>query len=162
MKIGKYFTLAELTVTNSGHSNVPSELQISGLKELACIHLDNIVERYSKFLNRPIKMVISSCFRSAEVNKHVGGSPTSSHTKGLAIDFDIKGIDTLDFFKWLIQNMPIYDQIIYEHHGDISWVHYGIEKLSKGKKARKQILVSLKKKEYKDYSLKEAIELKDI
>lgn len=48
-----------------------------------------ILQPLRNFLGQPI--VITSGYRMAEVNKLVGGSPTSQHLVGQAADFTIKG-----------------------------------------------------------------------
>ena len=44
-----------------------------------------------------IPFVINSAYRSPEHNKKVGGSPNSSHIKGLAVD--IKATDSITRYK---------------------------------------------------------------
>lgn len=45
------------------------------------------LEKIRAYAGRPI--IVSSCFRCAAVNRRVGGSSTSAHCFGLAVDFDI-------------------------------------------------------------------------
>lgn len=67
-------------------------------------HLDNIVtllsvlDQFRDYIGKPI--VITSSFRNPVHNKSVGGSPTSQHLYGGAIDF-------------LVKDMP-FDTVIYK------------------------------------------------
>ena len=71
---------------------------------------------------------ISSFYRSKELNKAVGGSKTSQHVKGMAIDIDAdiydNGITNADIFNY-IRNNCRYTQLIWEYGTDIepAWVH---------------------------------------
>ncbi|NBU81373.1 MAG: peptidase M15, partial [Flavobacteriaceae bacterium] len=73
-------------------------------------------------------------------NVKVGGSATSQHVKGEAIDISAGSrIENKRLYDWLIANLPDWDQIIWEY-GDNSgpdWVHISY----KAKGNRKQILV---------------------
>ncbi len=73
---------------------------------------------------------ISSFFRSEEVNKKVGGSPTSGHRLGNAIDADadvynVAGLTNTDIFNYIRKNLE-FDQLIWEYEnpdGTPAWVH---------------------------------------
>jgi zinc D-Ala-D-Ala carboxypeptidase len=85
------------------------------------ITAEKVFEPVRKALNRPI--IVSSFYRSPKLNTAIGGSKTSQHCKGEAID-----IDTGDFnnevFYWIKNNL-VFDQLIWEF-GDTkepSWVH---------------------------------------
>ena len=86
-----------------------------------------------------LPMRVLPCYRSEEVNKAVGGSKTSAHTKALAADVEIEGVSVLELCKWCADNVPDYDQIIYEF-GEDGWMHIGF---TKGK-PRKQLLTAYK------------------
>lgn len=89
-----HFTLKELTSTSTGLVNVPRELYKQHLKWIA-LKLEFIRSCY----NRPI--YIDSAFRSPDVNKAVGGSPTSLHLVGLAVDIRINNISYKELPKFL-------------------------------------------------------------
>ena len=75
--------------------------------------------------NHPV--VITSGYRSAKVNKVVGGSLTSAHMFGLAMDFTCPGYGTVtQIVATLRKHMDTlhYDQIILEF-GDSGWCHIG-------------------------------------
>lgn len=75
--------------------------------------------------DRPIG--ISSFYRSPELNKAIGGSKTSDHCKGRAIDIDADiygGITNKEIFDWLRENVE-FDQLISEYgtEDNPAWVH---------------------------------------
>lgn len=74
-------------------------------------------------------------FRSPEVNKGVGGSKTSDHMIGAAVDIRISGIPLLDLAKWIADNLE-FDQLILEPN----WVHISY----KHNNNRKQVLSKAK------------------
>jgi hypothetical protein len=158
LKVSTHFTLGEATVTNTGLDNTPDATQLANIKYVATVYLDNLVVRLAKFLGHAVDFDISSWFRSKTVNLKVGGSATSSHCKGLAVDITEKHISVIALFKFIIENFE-YDQVIYEKHGDDEWVHWGFEKKSKSKRFRKQIMTSLAKGKYIAISKQEALEM---
>ena len=115
MKIGKYFTLEELTATSSKFANVPSKNEIENLKLLVANVLDPLRELYGK----PIK--VNSGYRSPLVNKVKGGAKNSDHIYGMAAD--ITGGSTAENYKLfkLIRENFTFRQLINEY--DFAWVH---------------------------------------
>lgn len=91
--------------------------------ELDCAikHTADAMERVRAALgNNSIR--ITSWYRSPRVNRAVGSSPTSQHTKGEAVDFTCAGYGTpLEICKRLIELKDLirFDQLILEP----SWVH---------------------------------------
>ena len=69
----------------------------------------------------------SSGYRSEFLNKHIGGSATSQHCKGEAVDFEVPGVATPELAAWCRDNLAAWDQLICEcwHPGksDSGWVH---------------------------------------
>ena len=110
--ISKYFTYEELTRTNTGLLNVPNAEQLKNLQDLVTNILDPLRELYGK----PIK--VNSAFRSALVNKKVGGAKTSDHKFGMAADLDC---DSNSLLYKLIRDNFKFKQLINEHN--FSWVH---------------------------------------
>lgn len=130
----KHFTLRELiksdTAIRKGIKNVPNRQEEQNLNALVDKILDPLREAYKK----PI--IVTSGFRCEELNRLIGGSKTSQHRTGQAVD--IRTIpDTPEenkkLYDLIIQlNLP-FDQLIDEHNFD--WVH-----VSFSEKNRKQIL----------------------
>ena len=79
---------------------------------------------------------LNSGYRCLELNRKIGSSDNSAHTRGEAIDFEIVGIDNEILFNWLINQHKdgklIYDQCILEKYnrdyGDpaMGWIHLSI------------------------------------
>jgi zinc D-Ala-D-Ala carboxypeptidase len=85
--------------------------------------------------------LLSSGYRSVALNKAVGGSATSQHSKGEAIDIDMdghKGPTNAEVFNYIKENLN-FDQLIWEFGSKTSpdWVHVSYKK---GGPQRKQIL----------------------
>jgi zinc D-Ala-D-Ala carboxypeptidase len=114
MKVGTYFTLAEFTRTAVEADNIPSGGVIANIQELCREVLDPL----RALANRPI--IITSGYRSTEVNKAIGGASTSQHRLGQAADIKIEGLTPRQIVG-MIRNaqLPI-DQAI-EEFG--RWVH---------------------------------------
>ena len=76
-------------------------------------------------------IIVTSGYRSAALNKAVGGSPSSAHRYGLAADIvpADKRICVFKAFvvKWLKDNAINFDQYIDEQGGGSEWVHIGIK-----------------------------------
>jgi len=122
MVISQHFTLGELIRSESakrnGISNMPTPEHIENLKAL-CEH---ILEPIRAEFRVPI--YISSAYRSKALNKFVGGSKTSQHCRGEAVDIDLDGhshgVTNKDIFDFIVAKLP-FDQVINEF--DYAWVH---------------------------------------
>jgi hypothetical protein len=103
-----------------------------------------VFEKIREHFGVPIH--ISSGYRSKELNKAVGGSATSQHCSGEAIDIDMdgsaNGVTNAQVFNFIKDNIE-FDQLIWEFGSDTNpdWVHVSYE--STGKQ-RKQILKAVK------------------
>jgi zinc D-Ala-D-Ala carboxypeptidase len=134
MKLSPNFSLEELTfsqvASRRGLNNTPSDKVKDNLERLAFF-----LEQVRKLFNKPL--LISSGYRSREVNEAVGGSKTSQHCEGCAADFNVKGMSPNAVVRAIVDaNIP-YDQVILEFD---SWVHISIPTI-KGATPRKQALI---------------------
>lgn len=108
--------------------NEPNDEQLAKMKLVA----EKCFEPLRKWYGKPIR--INSFFRSEILNLRVGGSKTSQHCKGEAIDISAGSKEeNKKLFDWLKDNVE-FDQLINEY--DYTWVH-----VSYAKKNRKQILI---------------------
>ena len=80
MYLTKNFTLSELTKTNTGIPNIPSDIEVERLR-LLC---DKVLQPLRDIYDIPI--IVNSGYRSQQVNKVVGGVPSSQHCRGEASD----------------------------------------------------------------------------
>lgn len=133
MTFPSQFTYEEMTISQTaarrGISNDPTGKALTNLKFTA-----NMMTHVRSLLgNKPI--IVSSGYRGPEVNKLVGGSNTSAHTLGWAVDFTCPGFGTpLEVAKAIAASdlMKSVDQLIHEYE---KWVH-----ISWDPRNRKQLL----------------------
>jgi len=133
MEISKYITLAEATTSQTAVrkniANIPNAQQLESMKLVAVNVFDKVREHFGK----PIR--VSSFFRSLLLNNAVGGSKTSQHVKGEAIDMQgMDGITNEQIFNYIKDNLD-FDQLINEYN--FSWVHVSYKKSGN----RKQVLI---------------------
>src|SRR3990167_398779 len=118
-KISEHITYSEATQSptalRNGIQNTPTEVELHSMKIVASTCFEPLRSWYGK----PIK--INSFFRSALLNEKVGGSKTSQHCKGEAIDMSAGSkSENKKLFDWCKANLK-FDQLINEY--DYSWVH---------------------------------------
>jgi len=77
----------------------------------------NVLEKVRAHYAKPI--IITSGYRSQELNAAIGSHPASQHTRGQAADFHIFGHTPLEVAQWIATSDIEYDQLIYEG----KWVH---------------------------------------
>lgn len=121
----KYFTIKELTHTDTGLVNIPAPAQESNIIAL----VENVLDPVRVIFGRVI--TVNSGFRSREVNDKVKGSKTSQHLKGEAADLRCENNKLL--FE-LIRDHFTFDQLINEYN--FKWIHVSFSQLHN----RQQIL----------------------
>jgi hypothetical protein len=144
MKISEHLDLVEVTRSETakrkGISNMPIAEHIENFKKLA----ERIFEPIRSHFNVPIH--ISSGYRSKGLNTAIGGSLTSQHCSGEAIDIDMdgsaNGVTNKMVFEYIKDNLE-FDQMIWEFGNSEApdWVHVSYETTGK---QRKQILRATK------------------
>lgn len=123
----KYFTYLELVRTDTGLPNGPTDWQqVVNLQRLAFF-----LDRLREYMGSAV--IVTSGFRSPEVNARVGGSKTSAHLQGLAADIVPKSRTQEDFKRMLAYLEPLaelkaVDQLIMYRNGDtVKWIHVGLK-----------------------------------
>lgn len=111
----KYFTLSELSATNTKLPNKPDKVAESNLIKLVENVLDPLREKYGK----PIK--INSGYRSPLVNAAVGGAKNSDHLYGFAADITAGNKTENCILFQLIRDNFKFRQLINEK--DYTWIH---------------------------------------
>ena len=109
-----------ITATRRGIDNVPNDEQLANMELIA----EKVFEPLRKYVCGTIK--INSFFRCPKLNKAIGGSKTSQHCKGLAIDIDdtFGVVANSDMYNYIKNNLD-FDQLIWEFGDDDNpnWVH---------------------------------------
>ena len=95
-KLSEHFSLGELCKTShkTADGNIPSRVAIENLRRICEDWLEDL--RYSNntlYGNKDLPIIINSGYRSPEVNKLAGGSPSSNHLTGCAVDIRCEGIE---------------------------------------------------------------------
>lgn len=118
-QLSRYFSLEELTITQQrGIDNTPPPEII---ERLACTA--SAMEDVRALLGEPI--IVSSGYRSPELNNLIGGSKTSAHCLGYAVDFICPSYGTpFEVARRLAGESSLhFDQLIYEQ----TWVHISFD-----------------------------------
>ena len=144
LKLSPHFTLGELckTSVDSLDGNIPGQEDIENLKRL-CPWLEELRLRYNlRYVSPPNRLggekdteepiIISSGYRSPDVNRCVGGAYSSNHLTGCAVDIRCVGVeqairyaaillDTADEWK------KDFDELFIERNRKGRyWVHFAV------------------------------------
>lgn len=108
------------TAKRKGIENTPNEEQLASMFTIA----EMIFQPLRAWVGGPIK--INSFFRSPELNSAIGGSKSSQHCKGQAMDLDdVYGHKTnAEMYMYIKENLD-FDQLIWEFGDDKNpnWIH---------------------------------------
>jgi hypothetical protein len=123
MKLSKNFTLEEYTKSQAaermGIDNMPSGIHL----DQARILFERVVQKIRDHFGLT---VINSGYRSPWLNTLVGGSGTSQHCTGQAVDIEVPGKSNQEVALWIRDNLE-FDQLILEGYKpgqpDSGWVH---------------------------------------
>ena len=144
-KLSPHFTLGELTKTSyhTSDGNIPNHVAIENLKRL-CGWLEMLRERYNrKYGNlslgpgpsdrsgEEIPVLISSGYRSEQVNMKCGGAKGSNHLTGCAVDIRCLGPEQMIRYACLLrdtadENGWVFDELIQEKRGTTYWIHFAV------------------------------------
>ena len=136
-KLSEHFSLGEMTRSNSHPEiyNIPSHEAIANLTNL-CKWLEVLRER----AGTPIR--INSGYRSPQLNKKIGGVPTSNHLTGCAADIRVENMEQLIRYAAIIldyadESKQEFDELLIERrsasplgssknrYGAI-WLHFAV------------------------------------
>ena len=123
MKVSEHISYFEATNSNTanrkGITNIPTPEILKAMVNIANACFEPLRAWYGK----PIR--ISSFYRCTLLNEVLGGSKTSQHVKGEAIDLTVGDKEeNKKLFDWCKDNL-VYDQLINEY--DYSWVHISLK-----------------------------------
>ena len=140
--IGRHFKLKHLIYSNiAANNNINNMPGIDGTPTQSTIikNLKNLMENVIDIIvDKYPNLTITSGYRCQELNRFIGGSNTSQHIFGQAIDIQVPGISTDVLYNFIYNNPQIssWDQLIWEYpeKGDnSSWVHISYSSLNRKK-----------------------------
>jgi len=129
MQLSKNFWLNELikspTADRFGISNEPTNNHLVNLTVVTHKILQPVREHFGV-------ITVNSGYRSPALNTKVGGSKTSQHCNGEAVDFEQLGTANYEVAKWISENLE-FDQLILEFYNpkqgaNSGWVHCSYKK----------------------------------
>ena len=138
MRLSKNFALSEITHSNTakrlGIDNEPTEVHLQNMQHL----VDNLLQPLRDSIG-PIR--ISSGYRNPSLNRAIGGSRSSQHCKGEALDIQFWEMGKMNnkvIYDFILDSNMEFDQMINEF--DFAWIHISL----KDKGNRKQVLEAYK------------------
>ena len=166
MKLSEHFSLGELTKT-SYHpldGNIPSHEAIENLRNICENWLEDLRATYNKLYvmsneklvmrnddysaaekDEEIPVVITSGYRSEEVNRLCGGAKGSNHLTGCAVDIRCAGPEQLIRYSSILLDIAdgtrrTFDELIHEKRGTTWWLHFAV----RPKDNRRKILFDMR------------------
>ena len=136
MRLSEHFKLAELCKTSyiTADGNIPSHQAIENLKNIYENWLEDL--RYSQNTlygdkNGDIPIIISSGYRSEEVNRLCGGAKGSNHLTGCAVDIKCYGPEQMIRMAGILLDISDgtkrdFDELIQEKRGTTYWIHFAV------------------------------------
>ena len=139
--LSEHFKLGEFTKSNHPEVyNIPSHEAIANLKRV-CIWLEELRKRYNEKYGvgeEPIR--INSGYRSAQLNKKVGGVASSNHVTGCAVDIKVLDAEQLIRYANILldyadESRQDFDELLIERnrYGAI-WLHFAVRPFSNRRK----------------------------
>lgn len=118
MKLSPHFTLREMTATAyPSLQETPSVQAVVNMVYLCACLLEPLRAK----AGRPL--LINSGFRSAKLNKKVGGVANSYHLKGLAADIRCASEGDAKELLMYCKDIPACDLALLERKGKSVWLH---------------------------------------
>ena len=126
-KLSEHFLLGEMTKSSSHPEvyNIPSHEAIANLKRL-CVWLEVLRARAGGTIR------INSGYRSPQLNKKIGGVPTSNHLTGCAADIRVEDMEQLIRYAAILldyadESHQQFDELLIERnrYGAI-WLHFAV------------------------------------
>jgi hypothetical protein len=123
------FSIKELTYSDTairlGIDNTPTDEILINLQNVVQFILEPVSNNFDS------QIVITSGYRSPALCQAIGSKPTSQHTFGMAVDFEILGIPNKEVSDWIVNHLD-FDQVILEfwkpEEANSGWVHISYNK----------------------------------
>ena len=121
-KLSEFF--ASSTASKNGIKNEPHIDERATIERNINSLVDNVLDPIRDIVRKPI--IITSGYRSPQLNKIIGGADNSQHMLGCAADFHVYGYDPSMMYKvfMYIFNTLEFDQLIYYPIKNILHVSY--------------------------------------
>lgn len=135
IKLSPHFTLGEMTKTSyeTRDGNIPSRVAIENLRNLCEGWLEDLRYSYNVLYGGEgdIPLIVNSAYRSEEVNRCCGGSPTSNHLTGCAADIRCLGPEQMMRYAAILLDMADgtgrdFDELLLERRGTTYWIHFAV------------------------------------
>ena len=149
VRLSPHFTLGELTKTSYDtlDKNIPSRVAIENLKRICEGWLEDLRYSYNALYGEggvdrrqesgvsrndgEIPIIISSGYRSEEVNRLCGGAKGSNHLTGCAVDIHCYGPEQMIRMASILLDIADgtkrdYDELILEKRGTTYWIHFAV------------------------------------
>lgn len=143
-RLSANFRLSEVTKSQTASrmdiDNSPTDEHLINIKKL----VDEFLQPLREKLDKPI--VITSGYRSEQLNDEINGSENSQHCKGEAVDIECFGMSNKALAMYIKENMD-FDQLILEFYNpdegaNSGWVHVSYKETGN----RKEVLSAIKRK----------------
>ena len=146
-KLSPHFSLGELTKSKNHPEiyNILSHVHIENLKRV-CGWLEVLRSEWNRLYGEGDPIIITSGYRSKELNRAVGGAATSNHLTGCAVDIRVAGKEQLARYAVILLDYADhtnqdFDEILMER-GDKSviWLHFAVRPPSERNRRKFNIL----------------------
>ena len=115
----KYFTIEELTRSNTAEEHGIDNTPTKEAREKLVALVDNVLDPLREMYGKPI--IVNSGYRCPQLNAAVGGAKNSQHMRGEAADITAGSKEeNKKLFELIRERLP-FDQLLNE--SDYSWVH---------------------------------------
>ena len=137
MKLSEHFSLGELCKTSYDtlDKNIPSHVAIENLRNICANWLEDLRCTYNALYGdaeaQNIPIIISSGYRSEEVNRLCGGAKGSNHLTGCAVDIRCYGPEQIIRMAGILLDIADgthrdFDELILEKRGTTYWIHFAV------------------------------------
>ncbi len=150
LRLSPHFTLGELTKTSyyTTDGNIPSRVAIENLRNICENWLEDLRYSYNTLYgdgregvrsqetgvsrnDSEIPIMISSGYRSEEVNRKCGGAKGSNHLTGCAVDIRCYGPEHMIRMAGILLDIADgtkrdFDELILEQRGSTYWIHFAV------------------------------------
>ena len=148
IRLSPHFTLGELTKTSYDtlDKNIPSRVAIENMKNICENWLEDLRFSYNELYgdrregerregesrnDGEIPIIISSGYRSEEVNMKCGGAKGSNHLTGCAVDIKCYGPEQMIRMAGILLDIADgtkrdFDELIQEKRGSTYWIHFAV------------------------------------